>query len=292
MILDTAANTIAVFKGISGAKVLSTSPDGSLALVSNSVGTFVINLSTQTSTASTSAGVAIQGQFSPDSRAVYFTTGGPTLFAIDLSSGTTLTYPQGANIADVSVLANGPLLYLAQAGAINALPTCNPQTGGIVDSQTASNPTSMATLPNGAGIVAVDGTNLQYLHNTANTQACPPAATQSITPIALAFATGSPKQLLANYDGSKAIVTSTGKQVAVVNLGSATSTSVTLGASASVSGIGDTTADSATFYIGGTDNAVHKIDLAGNTDSAQIAVSLKDANSAVVAPDLIAVRNK
>jgi hypothetical protein len=150
----------------------------------------------------------------------------------------------------------------------------------------------MATLPNGAGIVAVDGTNLQYLHNTANTQACPPAATQSITPIAMSFASGSPKQVLSSYDGSKAIVTSTGKQVAIVNLSSATSTSVTLGAAASVSGTGDTTADSATFYIGGTDNAIHKIDLAGNTDSAQIAVSLKDANSAVVAPDLIAVRNK
>jgi trimeric autotransporter adhesin len=292
MILDVASGTVSVFNGISGAKVLSTSPDGNFALVSNSAGTFVINLSAQSSTVSTSAGVAIQGQFSPDSRFAYFTTGGSTLFALDLNAGTTLTYPQTTNIADVSVLANGPLIYLAQPGAINALPTCNLQSGGVVDSQAASTPTSMATLPNGAGIVAVDGTNLQYLHNTANTQACPPAATQTITPIAMSFATGSPKQVLSNYDGTKAIVSSTGKQVAIVNLAAATSTSVTLGASASVSGIGDTTADSATFYIGGTDNAIHKIDLAGGTDSAQIAVSLKDANSAVVSPDLIAVKNK
>jgi hypothetical protein len=292
MILDTAANTVAVFNGILGARVLSTSPDGTYALVSNTAGTFVINLSTQTSTVSTSAGVAIQGQFSPDSRFAYFTTGGSTLFSLDLNTGSTFTYPQGSNIADVSVLANGPLLYLAQPGAINAIPACNLQSGGVVDSQTASTPTSMATLPNGAGIVALDGTNLRYLHNTATTQACPPAATQTITPIALSFGTGSPKQVLSNYDGSKAIVTSTGNQVAVVNLGAATSTSATLGASASVSGIGDTTGDSASFYIGGTDNTIHKIDLAGASDTAQIAVSLKDANSAVVAPDLIAVRNK
>jgi hypothetical protein len=150
----------------------------------------------------------------------------------------------------------------------------------------------MATLPNGAGVVAIDGTTLQYVHNTANTQACPPAVTESTTPIPLNLSSGSPKQLIVDYVGSHAVVTGSGNQVAVVSLSGATSKAVTLAASANVSGTGDISADSAFFYVGGSDNTVHKIDLSSGADASQLAVSLKDASSATVAPDLVAVRNK
>jgi len=294
MILDVTAGTVSTFATITGAKVLSISPDGNFALISNSTGTFVINMATSpaTSTVNTATGVAIQGQFSPDSRFAYFTTGGPTLFVLDLNSAVTLTYPQGSNFVDVSVLANGSLVYLATAGAIKATPTCDLQNGGIVDSQAVTSPTTMATLPNGAGVVAIDGTTLKYVHNTATTQACPPAVTESTIPIPLNLSSGTPKQLIVDYAGNQAVVTGTGNQLSVVTLTAGTSKAVTLGASANVSGIGDVSADSAFFYIGGTDNTIHKIDLGSGTDASQIAIALKDANAATVAPDLVAVRNK
>ena len=240
----------------------------------------------------TNAGRAIQGEFSPDSRFAFFTTGGSTLFALDLTNNRTLTFNEQTNIADLAVLANGPLTYLAQPGAINAVPNCNLQTGGIVDTQTVTAASNMATVPNGSGVLAIDGTTLRYVKLTGVTQTCPPAATESTVSIPLSFSSGSPTQLITDYSGARAVVGSSGKQIAVADLAAGTSKTVTLGASATVAGVGDVTADSVTFYVGGSDNTIHKIDLASGADTAQIAVSLKDANSATVAPDLIAVRNK
>lgn len=292
MILDTGTGQVLNFTGITGAKVLSMSPDGTLALASNSAGTFVINLSTSTSVVNTNTGHAIQGEFSPDSRFAYFTTGGSTLFVLDITGNRTLTYNEQTNIADLAVLANGPLTYLAQPGAINAVPNCNLQTGGIVDTQTATAATNMATVPNGSGVLAIDGSTLRYVKLTGVTQACPPAATESTVSIPFSFGSGNPTQLITDYSGARAVISSSGTQVAVADLGAGTSKSVTLGASATVAGVGDVTADSATFYVGGSDNTIHKIDLASGADTAQITVALKDANSATVAPDLVAVRNK
>jgi trimeric autotransporter adhesin len=292
MIVDLTTAQVLNFTGITGAKVLSMSPDGTFALVSNTAGTFVINLSSNTSVVNTNAGRAIQGEFSPDSRFAYFTTGGSTLFVLDLNNGRTLTYPQQTNIADVAVLANGPLTYLAQPGAINAVPNCNLQTGGIVDTQPATAPSNMATVPNATGVLAIDGSTALYVKNTGTTQACPPASTESTISIPFTFSSGTPKQLLTDYSGAHAVITSSATQVAVLDLGAASSKSVTLAASASVAGVGDVTADNATFYVGGSDNTIHKIDLASGADTAQITVALKDANSATVAPDLVAVRNK
>jgi hypothetical protein len=47
---------------------------------------------------------------------------------------------------------------------------------------------------------------------------------------------------------------------------------------------GGTTLDSTKLYVGGSDNAVHRIDVASGTDAQQITVSFT--------PDLVAVRPK
>jgi hypothetical protein len=292
MLLDTAGNSISTFATLTGVKVLAMSPDGSFSLVTNTAGTFIINLSAKTAPQSSTVGKAIKGTFSPDSRFAYFTTGTSTLYVFDLNAGTLFTFNEGSNINDIAVLANGPVAYLAQAAAVNAVGTCNLQLPGFVDSQSAASASSLMSLPNASGIAALNGNSLLLINNTTATQACPPVVSESQTSIPLTFSAGNPAQMLVTADSGKAVVTSSGKEVAVVTLGANTSKSVALAASASVSGTGDLTADSASFYVSGSDNAVHKIDLAGGTDAAQIAVTLKDASSATVTPNLIAVRNK
>lgn len=291
MILTTASNTVTVFNTLTGAKVLAISPDGSYGLASNSTGTYVINLAAGTAPVSANIGKALKGTFTPDSRYAYFTTGTSTLYALDLTSGVTLTYNESSAIKDVSVLANNSITYLAQGTSVNAVGNCNLQSPGYVDTQTGTAPSALVSLPNGTGTVALDGSSLLLIHQTTATQACPPTVSETSSSIPFTFASGTPSQLLVTTDASKAVVTSTGTQVAVVTL-PGTAKTVTLGASANVLGTGDITADSATMYIGGSDNAVHKIDLVSGADAAQIAVTLKDANSAVVAPNLVAVRNK
>jgi hypothetical protein len=56
---------------------------------------------------------------------------------------------------------------------------------------------------------------------------------------------------------------------------------------------GGATLDNAQVYVGALgSNDVHRIDVAAGTDAQQIAVSLKDAASATVSPDFVAVRPK
>jgi hypothetical protein len=55
---------------------------------------------------------------------------------------------------------------------------------------------------------------------------------------------------------------------------------------------GGITNDGAKVYVGGSDTNVHMLDVSTGTDSAQIAVGLKDLNSNVVAPNLVVVLPK
>ncbi len=288
MLLDPAGPTVSTIPGIVGAKALAISPDGVYALVSNTTNTYLINLNTSAATFVSTFGGATKAAFSPDSKFALFTRGTGTLYAVDISSTKGLIFTEGGVINDIAVLANGSLTYLAQPGAINALGTCNFQNPGFADSRPATSPSLLTTIPTGTGVLGIDGTNLLYVNATNVSEACPPAVTETSSSIALGV---TPQQLLATFDGTKAIIPGNANQVAVVTLSTQAVANATLKAG-NVSGKGDVTPDNASLYIGGTDNAVHKIDLGSASDTAQIAVSLKDANSAVVAPDLVVVRSK
>jgi len=290
MLFDPVGKTVATITGVVGGKVLALSPDGTFAFVTTSTTSYLVNLGTSTATIASLYGGAIGAEFSPDSRFLYYTRGTPTLYSVDMTTTNTFVYNEVSNINDLTVIANGPAVYLAQAGAINVIAACNLQTFGFWDTQTATAPNMLMSIPNGSGITAIDGSNLLLINTASISQACPPAISETTTPIALNFTSGTPRQSLVTLDGTKAVVTSSANQVAIVTLASATSKPVTLSGSASVAGTGDISADSSFLWVGGSDNAIHKIDLNAATDGTPIAVALKDASSTAVAPNLIAVK--
>lgn len=291
MIISTAGPTIATIAGVTNAKALAVSQDGTFALVSNPSGTYILNMTTSAITLTTTFGGATKAAFSPDSKYAFFTRGTSTLYAIDLTASRLLIYNEGTTIIDIAVSGNGSLTYLAQAGAIQAIGNCNLQNPGFADTQPATAPSILTSMPNGGGVIGIDGTNLLLVKLASASEACPPAVSESLTTLPLGFAS-SPKQALVTPDGKFGVVPGPSTQVAIANLSSAFLAKATLSGTATVAGQADVTADSLTAYVGGSDNAIHKIDLSTAADTAQISVSLKDSSSNVVAPDLIAVRNK
>jgi hypothetical protein len=105
----------------------------------------------------------------------------------------------------------------------------------------------------------------------------------------LGYGNFNPRQLFFSYDGSRAWIISDLTSVIGFNMSTLTSTAISLanGAQAYNGGI---TMDGSKIYVGASDDNVHVLATSGSgTDSAQIAVGLKDASSNAVAPNLVVV---
>jgi DNA-binding beta-propeller fold protein YncE len=108
---------------------------------------------------------------------------------------------------------------------------------------------------------------------------CPPAGSLSAT-----NATGgsfTPLQLIVSPEGGKAYVLTSLSQVMVLDVSSGTVTNIPLAGGAFPLS-GGITRNAAQVYVGGSDNAVHRIDVASGADVQQISVQFT--------PNLVAVR--
>jgi DNA-binding beta-propeller fold protein YncE len=133
-------------------------------------------------------------------------------------------------------------------------------------------------------MLLVDGTGVDVVTaSLTNTNTiCPPLASATLARTA-SFNVGSIKtrQLLVTPDGTKAFVIADVGAVLVYNIVANTTSSIGL-ANGAVPTTAGLTLDSAQLWVGGSDNAVHLIDLKTGTDTKQVSVSFS--------PDLVAVR--
>jgi len=148
-------------------------------------------------------------------------------------------------------------------------------------------------LPNGKQMLGaaagfIDAFDVTVTAATSGSSACPSVAPE---PLTQHTTSGSdvPTQLIVTPDSTKAFITSDTRlgslqayDVGANAAAGAPSTIALTGGSAGTT-TGGVTLDSKTLYVGGTDNAVHVIDIATGTDSATpISLTFK--------PDFVAVR--
>ncbi len=286
MVIDTVANTIGVLSGTPVGQVIGISPNGSLLVTFNSSGNVVqiLDVSSATSTitdASFSVGAPPRVDFSPDSEKA-FIAAGTVLYSFTSTTSPLVPITLTAAANDISFLPQGSFAYLAGGAptAITVRTTCD---NSQADSQTVPGTLQLiSTVPDGSRVVAADSPGIDLISLNTTNVGCPPPLVD-FAPASVDFGLGAftAQQLFVLPNSSKAYVVTNLAQLLAYDLVANTASTISLANAAQPLNAGFTL-DSATLYVGGSDNAVHVIDTSTGTDSAQVPLTFT--------PNLLAVR--
>jgi hypothetical protein len=297
MVYDIAAGTI-TNAGFNG-KVLAIATDGNNAVIVDPAANVarIYSITNKNVVATFLAPGVSRAAFSPDNfRAYLVGSGGLWVW----SPGVTARQVAAATVNDVDFIAQGSFAYLAGGapGNVSVYASCNNQT--VPTSVTSPNmPALIRSLPNGSTaqhtmqIVAADSPRLDVITVTtdgstdakANGSCSPPSLTDSVASFDFGIGAFTARQLITTPDSNKVLVlASDHPAVLVYNSGTHKTSTIPV---SGVTGlfIGGVTLDSATLYVGASDNSVHRVDLVGGIEiTPPISVSFM--------PDLVAVRPK
>ena len=281
MSVDASVNTSTQTATYPG-KVLAISHDGVMALVADTNAVYSAAQSASATSETLSIAGATAADWAIDNSKAYIVAGS-TIYVYVPGRGVVTSYPLIAAPTDVKFLPSGAFAYFANSApsAISARATCNEVQ---VDSQaTPSAPVKLGVTPDALKTIAVDGSGIDVVTRTSTSAGCPPAVAETLASFDFGLGSFTAKQLLVLADGSKAYVISNLGKLLVFDVASGTSSTITLANGATPLSMG-ATLDSATLYVGGSDNAVHRIVTSTGTDAQQITVAFT--------PDLVAVRPK
>jgi hypothetical protein len=270
MVLNTTAGTVSKFVSTPG-KVLAISPDGTLAIVSDTVDTpnqvFVFNTSSNASQAFVING-ATAAAFSPDSLKAYIVAGGTLYVYSKLDALQTIPLVTPAN--DVAFFSEGAFAYLAggSPSAVTVRRTCD---NGLADIVPAlSTPTFIRTVPDGAHMLAVNPPTVTLIDVSASPSGCTPGVADAPASFDLGQGTFTASQLLISPDGSTAYILSPNlKSIMVFNIAGQNTSAITLlnNAAPLQAAISP---DGTMLVVGATDGNLHVIQTGTNADTQQI----------------------
>jgi type 1 fimbria pilin len=122
-------------------------------------------------------------------------------------------------------------------------------------------------------------------------QGCPPNPQNSVNTYNLGFGNFTAQQIFVSTNSGAAWIISNLPSVLALDLSTFTPFSIPLANSAQPLS-GGITVDGSFVYVGASDTNVHALSVANHTDSAQIAVGLKDGGGNTVTPNLVVVLPK
>jgi len=279
--VSTATVTAMPFNGT----VLAVSGDGSLLLVADFTAnaTYLYDV-TDNANLATFPGTAIAGAITPDSQWSLSLIGQGLVRSGDSVPVVTTNLSYTPNFIDL--LSQGSLAFITSSGShfIDVRSTCD---RSDVQMLNANSPTLVKGVPNGTGAVAVDVPQIDVITTSQPGGTCPTTASSTLTGYDLQAGSFNPRQLLVSYDSSNAWIITDQNAVLLFNLANHTPNSILL-ANNTVGLSGALTLDSSQLYVGANDGNVHRIVLNTLADELIIVPGLKDANSNVALPDLVA----
>ncbi|MGE0405588.1 MAG: hypothetical protein AB7O65_04745 [Candidatus Korobacteraceae bacterium] len=184
----------------------------------------------------------------------------------------------------VEFLETGALGFVGHSsGSISTISNCNSTLG---TGETAlPGAVALRQLPDGSGILALTPTGISMVKvNPAPPNpisGCPPSVNLTADNDNTFAAALTPRQLIVLPDGKKAYATSNQGQLQVYDIAGDTLSTIALAGGASAF-TGGSLLNAAALYLGGSDNAVHRIDVASGQDAQQISVGF--------VPDLVVVK--
>ncbi len=280
MQFDTTANTSSVIATQATGTVRAVSINGARVLVTDTGSALVFD-----ATANTLQGVPLGsitgGDFTIDASKGFVVSGNTLGIYTPGSSFRTAALISPANA--VAFLPQSSYAYVA-GGAPNAVTvrsTCDNSQQGVIP--TPGTPTLIQALPNGSAVLAVDSPGLDVISVTISGSGCIPARNESLRRVSLGVGSFTARQLLISSDSKRAFILSDLPVVIVYDTVAGTASSIPIAGGATALS-GGLTLDGTQVWIGGSDNKVHKLDVASLTDTAQVSVSFR--------PDLVLVRPK
>lgn len=272
--------------------------------------------------------------FTPDGNTVYFAAGSSLYrYRVVGDSGSTpipLTLTPGGNplpaaAADVKTSANGSIVFSSIPSITDIVTdeTCNVPSGSLyltgfepLTTSAFKAPSTMAPLPNGTGMLAVDGTQLDEVTITNPNPLTAPFAGCPATGFATKPSTISLASLGSNFTVNQLAISNSGHYAAVFT-GCATGTSctpqvgivdLTTGTLTAVPLVDKGTAaltqvysggwmlDDSGVWVGADDSYIHFISIASMADTEQVQVQIQGPSSGstpvYVNPSLVAVQPK
>jgi hypothetical protein len=284
MKVNLTAGTVTTATGLIG-QVLAISPNNSKLIVYNAATSdlSVFDIAGNSFEALKATGVT-RAAFSPDAFKAFLVAGSTLYIYSPVFTLRNLTLAAAAN--DVAFHASGSAGFFAggAASGISARATCD-NSAISVGAAFPGIPSRIQALPDGSAMLAVDTTSIDVLPASVNNALCPPVVSFPAGASAQSFGSGvfAPRQLLVSADGANAFVLSDQPKVLVYKVAGATTSSIALSGGASAFS-GGLTLDGTQLYLGGSDNNIHRIDIAAGSDAQQISISFT--------PDLVAVRPK
>ncbi len=283
MIVDPASLAVTNNTSVTG-KVLAVSQDGR-AMVASATQVFLVG-SGSVETLDISGATA--GAFSVQNRA--YIVAGPNLYIHSLGALPVNTLPPALTLD-----ANGTATDFLVTGALGFAALDNNTITAIAECDSTKLQTGIATtgtsqlirpLPDGSGVLAVSPTAIDRL----SVSPAPPEpitgcapANANIPPVDSHSFPGSltPRQLIVLPDGSKAYLTSDQPNLEVYDIKNDALSTIPLNGGASAY-TGGALVDASKLYLGGSDSAIHVIDVANGQDTTQIPVGF--------VPDLVAIK--
>jgi WD40 repeat protein len=283
--------TVTTIPRVTG-RVLAISPDGKLAIVSDTSSAvqqvFVFNTASNTFTNFLISG-ATTAAFSPDSSKAYIVAG--SKLYIYSAQATFQAAPLHAPGTDVAFLANGMFGYVAEgASGTDLLATCDDSSQALSGQvQSVAAPTSfLRPLNDGSGFVGLEPPNLTFINAAITPTTLPLPAGDSGCPVPfptgvftvantmsavdLGLGTFTPVAFLVSSDAEKVyIVVQNSPTIQVFDLLSQLPSTLTLVGSPNPLAAA-LAPDGQTLYVSGSDGKVHFVNTVSGGDVTQVAV--------------------
>ncbi len=264
-------NTVATTASATGT-LLTVSSDGNNSVTSDlNAGRVFVN-----TTALNIAG-ATAAAYTTDVNKLFVVTNTGLLDVISTTS-TLKSIPLNTTATDVKPLTSSWLVYLAQPGGFGVRATCDNSARASV--AVGGTPRLLAPLPDGERMLGVETRFLDIVRTNSTGSGCPPDGSSFLEARKDSGQDFTPKQLIVLPDGSKAYIITTAGQLLAYDIAANTVSTIDLGGANALSGAA--TFDSKNLYVGGSDNKIHRVDVAAGADAEQITLT--------ITPDLVVIR--
>lgn len=289
MIIDTATNTVSSQVTNAPGVVLAVSPDGNSVITDgNSTNALLFNISAKSVTGLGIAG-AIGASFAPDGSKA-FVAAGTNIYLVE-PGVSPFAIAVGSTASDVAFLPSGPIAYVAAAGMPFAQ-TCNNTVspGPGASTNTPALVKSFPGLPDGttmqmlgaepSSLDSVTVTSISFPTNSS----CPGTPTPNTFTAHALGATTTPLEIIVTPDSRHAYVTgSLAGSLPAYAAAAGTTSLITLSNASASTTTGGATLDSATVYVGGSDNKIHVISTSSGVETTSVPLSFTP-NFVVVKP--------
>lgn len=314
--LNTGTNAVNLVSPVPLGKVLAVSADGNQVIVSNaandpSTGTpidpfpseqrlWVFDKSANTLTTFVVPG-AVAANFDDDGFRAYVVASNGNVYVVS-SLLTQQTFSIGGASTDVTQLASGPFVFVANSAGLKVIATCNNVSQAVTPPTNSSTIQFVESVRNANTIVAVDstGVDVESVNPTALTPPvtitpanCPGNVSYSNNFVDFGVGAFTAHQLLVSPNGNHIAVLPAGinKVFTVLDGNNFGVAQLPAGATEPLSG--GMTPDGNTIWLGvGGTNSVDRINLLNNLDEVQLPMTFKKLDGSPAPPNLVVIRPK